>query len=149
MTIRPIQIEDISGVVPIIELAFPKDIGRVLFDVLTGIIDLPAGEYQDCFQMVAQEPGHIIAFGGHYRLPSTLPGWCGVNWMAVHPNWRGHGTGRWLLRAIEESTRAKYEVIFVHATNSSVGFYEKQGYKKTEPCPIPEFKDTTFLTKRL
>lgn len=50
--------------------------------------------------------------------------------MAVRPNQQGKGIGQQIMRFAEMMARDKgYKVLSMHARDTAIGFYEKQGYK--------------------
>lgn len=51
-------------------------------------------------------------------------------WMAVHPDWQGHGVGRGLLHEAAGRLDARdVTVIWAHGRDSAQGFYERYGFR--------------------
>lgn len=68
-----------------------------------------------------------------------------VRFMAVSPEWQGHGIGRELLEYLEEAgRRLGYSEIRLHAREAAVPFYTRLGYAVEAPShtlfgSIPHF----------
>lgn len=70
--------------------------------------------------------------------------------MAVRPNQQGKGIGQQIMRFAEMLARDKgYKVLTMHARDTAIGFYEKQGYKVVGDgfleVTIPHHKMEKFL----
>jgi GNAT superfamily N-acetyltransferase len=74
-----------------------------------------------------------------------------VRFMAVAPDWQGHGIGRELLEYLEEAgQQLGYTEIRLHAREAAVPFYSRLGYVMEAPShtlfgSIPHF----LMTKKL
>ena len=88
-------------------------------------------------------PTGVVA--GVSMLQSAGAGRGQVRFMAVAPAWQGHGIGRELLNYLEEvATQLGYAEIMLHARESAVPFYQRQGYTIVAPShtlfgSIPHF----------
>jgi len=74
---------------------------------------------------------HAVAYDDQGRPIGTgrlLPD-AHIGRMAVLAPWRGRGVGVALLRALVEQARARGEAVLrLHAQNSAIGFYEREGF---------------------
>lgn len=125
MRIRPFQADDERALVALwvaCELTRPwndprRDIARKLAD---------SGE----LLLVGEEEGSLVAtvmagYDGHR-------GW--INYLGVHPSWRGRGLGRALMEAAEERLRAlgcaKINLQIRDDNGEALAFYEAIGYTR-------------------
>ena len=88
-----------------------EDLERDKRDILIGAFD--DGRILGCCILTEEGPNEI-------RLRQ----------MAVRPNQQGKGIGQQIMRFAELLARDKgYRVLTMHARNTAIGFYEKQGYR--------------------
>ncbi|WP_426493343.1 GNAT family N-acetyltransferase [Hymenobacter sp. 102] len=79
------------------------------------------------------------------RLHPSGPAQGQVRFMAVHPAWQGRGVGRQVLAYLEAAARRQHlSELVLHARESAVPFYERQGYAVVAPShtlfgSIPHF----------
>jgi predicted GNAT family N-acyltransferase len=89
----------------------PEDLEPDKKDILIGALD--DGKMIGCCILRAEEPGTV-------RLRQ----------MAVRNNQQGKGIGQQIIRFAETLARDKgFKVLTMHARDTAIGFYEKQGYK--------------------
>lgn len=69
------------------------------------------------------------------RISDESPERMELNFIAVHPSWRGLGLGRAILDRLLEETANQCGIGFVYGScsESSAGFYRAQGFSVTEP----------------
>jgi GNAT superfamily N-acetyltransferase len=74
---------------------------------------------------------------GVARLSPAGPGQAQVRYMAVAPDWQGHGAGRQLLEHLEAKARQLgYPECVLHARELAVPFYERLGYAVVAPSHV-------------
>lgn len=89
------------------------------FNYAEGMDALPSVEN---IRVVVNATGEIV---GYLRLAFSPEGVAHVNPVVTYPTWRGYGVGRALM---EEALERYGELRFV-ARGTSVGFYERLGYR--------------------
>lgn len=108
-------------------LGFPRDI-RGEFERGGAVFDVVFVEGEDSvFDVVAVEGGDVV--GG------LVAGWVGagrieIRYFAVRPDHQRQGVGAKLLSCLAEITATRAPVtIETHSRNTSLGFYQKQGFE--------------------
>ena len=97
---------------------------------------------------VRDEQGAIIAGVSGF----TWGGYCKVEWLWVHADWRHQDYGRQMMLAVEVEARARHCAQIVLDTHSfqAPGFYQKLGYEiisVIEDCP--QGQQSIQLVKKL
>lgn len=100
-------------------------------------LGLPRGSERDsledtAFHIAAYDGPSIIGVG---RLHIEADGTARIRYMAVHADYRHKGIGRSILRKLEQFGHDhQVRVCWLHARESAVGFYKKNGYVACGPC---------------
>ena len=72
--------------------------------------------------------GKLVAMAGQRMRP---PGWCEISAVATHPDHRGRGLGRQLVRTVIRGIRARDETPFLHTSidnTAAIRLYEAMGF---------------------
>jgi ribosomal protein S18 acetylase RimI-like enzyme len=94
--------------------------------------DYPNDRNPESFHLGAKEGDRLIGIGSFYReRQATVPGH--IQWrlrgMAIHPDLRGLGVGRQLLRfAFDELRSKRADVLWCQARENAAGFYTGLGF---------------------
>lgn len=96
----------------------------------------PKGSEQDelegqAIHVIAVEEGKIVGCG---RAHFNSDGEAQIRYMAVENHWQGKGIGKLILDELEKKVIEKgAKKIILHARESVVKFYEKNGYQIVKP----------------
>lgn len=84
--------------------------------------------------MLTAPDGRVAGVG---RLSPAGPRQAQVRYMAVAPEWQGHGVGRQLLEYLEaKACRQGFAECVLHAREAAVPFYERLGYAVVAPSHV-------------
>ena len=122
--------------------------------VLRAPWDQPRESEKDAFEdraahLTAWRGGRLVGVG---RLHFNSPVEAQIRFMAVEPDWQGHGIGGLILARLEERARASgAQAIVLNARESAVAFYAARGYtvaRELEPLfgSIPHFQMVKTLS---
>lgn len=81
--------------------------------------------------MVCEVDGFPIGVGRAHFISETE---AQIRSISVEPNWEGKGIGSIVLKELEKIVTEKgAKRIIIHARNSAIEFYKKNGYNEVEP----------------
>ncbi|WP_337880503.1 bifunctional GNAT family N-acetyltransferase/hotdog fold thioesterase [Rheinheimera sp.] len=88
---------------------------------------------QDAFHSAAwTEQGEVVAVGRVHKINAQQ---AQVRYMAVSPDWQGHGLGALVLQQLEQQALQWHaQQLVLNARESAAGFYRKLGYQYLEPA---------------
>jgi GNAT superfamily N-acetyltransferase len=97
--------------------------------------------------LILAPEGYAVGVG---RLHPSGPGQGQVRFMAVHPAWQGQGVGRQVLHYLEAAAHRQHLTeLVLHARESAVPFYERQGYAVVAPSHTLFGRIPHFLMRKL
>jgi len=89
-------------------------------------------EQQACHMAAWHESGTIAAVGRLHQIDAVQGQ---VRYMAVAPEWQGHGLGAAILQRLEQQAISwQLQQVVLNARESAAGFYRKLGYQYLEPA---------------
>jgi len=116
--------------------------------------DFPNDRLEGSFHLAAQIGAHRVAIGSFYpEKHPALNGWkqFHLRGMATHPDFRGLGAGRSLLRfGLEHLQAQQVDVLWCHARPSAVPFYERMGFaRRGDVTDLPGFAPRQLMVRRV
>jgi GNAT superfamily N-acetyltransferase len=104
---------------------------RILREPWTQRKETGRDQHEDSAYHLMAWSGELVAGVG--RLHFNSAGEAQVRYMAVEDGFKGRGVGSAILAALERQAWERgAQVIVLNAREGAVGFYEKQGYRRTE-----------------
>ncbi|MGW8484370.1 GNAT family N-acetyltransferase [Microbacterium sp. NPDC055903] len=147
--ISPICEEDAGEVLTIQRAAFVSEAmiyGTVDMPVLTQTLDQLRAELVDAVGWVARVKGRLVGAIRARQTPELLL----IGRIAIAPDMQGHGVGRALLSAAEESSTAPEAELFTGSlSEANLRLYESCGYRETTRVDQGDGTAQVFLRKRL
>ncbi|SDX88452.1 amino-acid N-acetyltransferase [Nitrosomonas sp. Nm33] len=137
-TIRKAEIEDIGGILQLIE---PLENEGVLVRRSRELLEIEIDHFT-----VLEHDNMIIACAALYPFPNE--GACELACLAVHPHYRKTGCASTLLKHIEQQALAQgYLKLFVLTTRTAHWFIER-GFTETTPDKLPKSKQSLYNYQR-
>ena len=130
LIVRHATRRDIAGIISVIQTVYLQDEDWAR-QAIEQLLDLP-----NCTILVAELNGTIVGFIDYYVLPSIWEKWdeATINYLFVHKNYQGRGTGAALLEEVIKQT-SKMGIGELHVgtkkdNTRALRLYRKHGFTK-------------------
>jgi amino-acid N-acetyltransferase len=136
--LRPAKIEDIGGILQLIE---PLESEGILVKRSRDLLEMEIERF-----VVLEHDRMVIGCAALYPFPEEGSGELAC--LAVHPDFRGQGGGERLMEAIEaKARRQRIKRLFVLTTRTEQWFVER-GYGETTVADLPRRRQTLYNYQR-
>ena len=136
--LRPAKIEDIGGILQLIE---PLESEGILVKRSRDLLEMEIERF-----VVLEHDRMVIGCAALYPFPEEGSGELAC--LAVHPDFRGQGGGERLMEAIEaKARRQRMKRLFVLTTRTEQWFVER-GYGETTVADLPRRRQTLYNYQR-
>ena len=136
--LRPAKIEDIGGILQLIE---PLESEGILVKRSRDLLEMEIERF-----VVLEHDRMVIGCAALYPVPEEGSGELAC--LAVHPDFRGQGGGERLMEAIEaKARRQRMKRLFVLTTRTEQWFVER-GYGETTVADLPRRRQTLYNYQR-